>query len=666
MQGFKQRFQNGFDCQGLWVEVEVEKELGLKSKKDIENLVMGIMCSELSKEFGNIGPVAYQVMARQYYDLQNLLEKGDEENIKSVISDSINKFERVGYKGMLKNIKTLLENSEKKSSQLIALRRAYANFKLANKLDDTRKQNKSSRGMCLVDIVRISNHAEKINRNITENRLREAKGLLEECITSDSDPKGYRRLAEAEFRLANTIKNEKEKEELYKLSINHHTEAAHRLNLLGEKINSEIYALIGSSYYKLRQFDKAIVFFNMAKKKDNSAELLSKIGNSYLHILDNELSKEKIKKKTIEQLIGQTKSCLENALKEDEKNGRDHLYPYFLLNLLSSKLKDKREEYGLASPERYLSQFIEKYNESSRSWRVKKIGESINYVYESLDDYGLFENLFVFKTGRKEKLEREVEITKSLNKKLISSGKSKEYQLPESIEIFEHKDEAKKELSGWNYAMLRKQGKSLESILKYKKIPGLISKVIDYLAFIHANVDTSTLMHKDYSVTISEKLEKLSSYGKIDRSLTEKIANNYEPILKSFEGATLAYHKDAHLENWIINSENICAIDFEDRGQAPLEFDLVNLMERGSFFSDEEKNEHIKSYEDSLKNYKNNFQFSKLRYLNAVVHRGIAFIASWSEKESLAPKRKIILGNILHSLDLIEKENPFYYETYKN
>ena len=36
MQGFCQRFQNGFDCQGLWVEVEVEKELGFKNKKDIE------------------------------------------------------------------------------------------------------------------------------------------------------------------------------------------------------------------------------------------------------------------------------------------------------------------------------------------------------------------------------------------------------------------------------------------------------------------------------------------------------------------------------------------------------------------------------------------------------------------------------------------------------
>ena len=36
MKGFDQRYQNGFDCQGLWVEVEVEKQLGFKSKTDIE------------------------------------------------------------------------------------------------------------------------------------------------------------------------------------------------------------------------------------------------------------------------------------------------------------------------------------------------------------------------------------------------------------------------------------------------------------------------------------------------------------------------------------------------------------------------------------------------------------------------------------------------------
>ncbi len=36
MDGHELRYQNGFDCQGLWVEVEVEKELGFKSKRDIE------------------------------------------------------------------------------------------------------------------------------------------------------------------------------------------------------------------------------------------------------------------------------------------------------------------------------------------------------------------------------------------------------------------------------------------------------------------------------------------------------------------------------------------------------------------------------------------------------------------------------------------------------
>ncbi len=34
--GHELRYQNGFDCQGLWIEVGVEQELGLNSKKEIE------------------------------------------------------------------------------------------------------------------------------------------------------------------------------------------------------------------------------------------------------------------------------------------------------------------------------------------------------------------------------------------------------------------------------------------------------------------------------------------------------------------------------------------------------------------------------------------------------------------------------------------------------
>jgi len=36
MRGFDLRYQNGFDCQGLWIEVEVERELDFKTKRDIE------------------------------------------------------------------------------------------------------------------------------------------------------------------------------------------------------------------------------------------------------------------------------------------------------------------------------------------------------------------------------------------------------------------------------------------------------------------------------------------------------------------------------------------------------------------------------------------------------------------------------------------------------
>lgn len=49
LKGYKQRFQNGFDEQGLWVEVEVEKDLNLHSKKDIETLVASSKFDSIAK-----------------------------------------------------------------------------------------------------------------------------------------------------------------------------------------------------------------------------------------------------------------------------------------------------------------------------------------------------------------------------------------------------------------------------------------------------------------------------------------------------------------------------------------------------------------------------------------------------------------------------------------
>ena len=36
LHGHDERYQNGFDCQGLWIEVDVERQLGFNSKREIE------------------------------------------------------------------------------------------------------------------------------------------------------------------------------------------------------------------------------------------------------------------------------------------------------------------------------------------------------------------------------------------------------------------------------------------------------------------------------------------------------------------------------------------------------------------------------------------------------------------------------------------------------
>ena len=57
MQGYDQRYQNGFDGQGLWIEVEVEKELGFGSKRDIEAFGVGKfvdMCKQRVDHFADI------------------------------------------------------------------------------------------------------------------------------------------------------------------------------------------------------------------------------------------------------------------------------------------------------------------------------------------------------------------------------------------------------------------------------------------------------------------------------------------------------------------------------------------------------------------------------------------------------------------------------------
>ena len=57
LRGHELRYQNGFDCQGLWVEVGVERSLGLNSKRDIEEYGLAQFaerCKERVAEYAEI------------------------------------------------------------------------------------------------------------------------------------------------------------------------------------------------------------------------------------------------------------------------------------------------------------------------------------------------------------------------------------------------------------------------------------------------------------------------------------------------------------------------------------------------------------------------------------------------------------------------------------
>ncbi len=86
MQGFDQRYQNGFDCQGLWVEVEVEKELGFNSKKEIEEYGLNKFskaCKARVKKYAKI-QIEQSIKLGQWMDWENSYYTLDDSNIEHI------------------------------------------------------------------------------------------------------------------------------------------------------------------------------------------------------------------------------------------------------------------------------------------------------------------------------------------------------------------------------------------------------------------------------------------------------------------------------------------------------------------------------------------------------------------------------------------------------
>ena len=86
MQGYDTHYRNGFDSQGLWVEVEVEKELGFKTKHDIEEYGLDKFtekCIERVKKFSGVITEQSQRLG-QWMDWDNSYFTYTDENITGI------------------------------------------------------------------------------------------------------------------------------------------------------------------------------------------------------------------------------------------------------------------------------------------------------------------------------------------------------------------------------------------------------------------------------------------------------------------------------------------------------------------------------------------------------------------------------------------------------
>lgn len=86
MNGYTSHYRNGFDAQGLWIEVEVEKELGFKDKKDIEEYGLENFTKKCMERVQNFSKVITLQSKRlgQWMDWDNSYYTNTEENITSI------------------------------------------------------------------------------------------------------------------------------------------------------------------------------------------------------------------------------------------------------------------------------------------------------------------------------------------------------------------------------------------------------------------------------------------------------------------------------------------------------------------------------------------------------------------------------------------------------
>lgn len=289
----------------------------------------------------------------------------------------------------------------------------------------------------------------------------------------------------------------------------------------------------------------------------------------------------------------------------------------------------------------------------------RRLSESSNEVLEcTIDEFVM--GTLVFKRGDRKNLRAEADLAAE-SQKLVRGFD--EYVTVSPLGRF-RQGESYEEI----YVMRYAEGEKLY-FMKDRDI-GLFMKVADFLALIHARfpAEKSCKGRIDIPRAVKEKLayRDLS----LPESLIRKVLDNYSPVCDSFKDALYVFNKDANPENWVVRKDRkIVAIDWEDKGLVPMQFDIVNLLEyNGAALKDGQKDEVIKGYIRSYNRYKGSEDITdidgfRLCYFNAVIQRAISLCSAWSslDRPTMRAKRAVVLDNALNAMRRLRDEHAGYY-----
>lgn len=424
-----------------------------------------------------------------------------------------------------------------------------------------------------------------------------------------------------------------------------------------EPNNANINYSLGLVHITLEENEEAIICLKKAlrleKKEDAHLDFLAEICRS-LGFVYNTLGEYHKAKKYFKEVIKFDPKCVKSYCT---------LATFF-------KSRKKRELY--------ITKAVELIHLNPEIYTHEPLEETTNKVYivREKENRKKGKPLFIFKEKEdRDELEYERRIMSSFYCVLENEPK---YHMPlELFSVVSYKNKFIYVTFHQNgYTLLDMMEGSIKSSFMYSFAQAEMMKnlndVADFLALIHAKFPAKEC--KIRKINLREKLEnKLKDENmNLPENLVRKIIENFNPLYDSFEESTFVFNKDAHPENWIIHDKGITALDWEDKGLVPMQFDMVNLMEYGDYLNDKEKDKLIKAYMDAYNHYKgekvttNKKQF-RLIYLNSVIHRAISLCSAWSspDRPIMGEKRGAIMDNAIHAIDRIEAEHPSYYKSYQ-